>query len=310
MVFGSPFKYGFALRTSPIVCGFDALYTTILFLFDPLYLKSPKAAALRVSKRRFRDVPDNEEGSLQKLQENALFRVFIFLFGTLPQVIKLCALQGLVWTKVWGLMFFASFLTLELLVLHLGRKWQANSSDTASNKYEDLEDYVGMFVICMSLLFSFYFFTLAIFEIVGQYLGELRGPYFLGCSVLGLVSIVTMAWSKHEDAATVAALIMVPISIFAGASTSLSLPAISAVSILPASIVYLIVVGTAVLFFLVTTVATASHLVQVRPEFAKNVDFGLGTYFFLLNLSAALLYYAFKYDPKGTAKPSWTDQLG
>lgn len=32
--------------------------------------------------------------------------------------------------------------------------------------------------------------------------------------------------------------------------------------------------------------------------------------FALANLSSTLLYYAFKYSPKGTIKPSWSEMLG
>ena len=311
MVFGFPSKYGFALRSSPIVCGFEALYTVVIFVLNAFFLNNPKASALKIAKWRFRDTPGNEEGSLQKLQENTIFRIAIFLLGALPQIIKLCGLQGLLWTKVWGLMFLGSFLVLELLVLLLGRDWRANNSNVNTSNYEELEDYTGVSIVCASLTFSFYFFALAMFQIVEQYLGELRWPYFLGFLLLGIVYIVNVNSSKHEAPMVLAALVVAPLSMFGSISGPFLLPVQSAVGILPASVTYTIVVGASVLFALSLTILTTHRLIQhVRPEFAKFVDFGLGTYFFLLNLLAALLYYAFKYHPEGTVKPSWTDQLG
>lgn len=311
MVLGFPSKYGFALRSSPIVCGFEALYTVVKFVLNAFFLKNPKASALKIAKWRFRDTPGNEEGSLQKLQENTIFRMAIFLLGALPQIIKLCALQGLLWTKVWGLMFLGSFLVLELIVLLLGRDWRANNSNLNTSNYEELEDYTGVSIVCASLIFSFYFFALGMFQIVEQYLGELRWPYFLGFLLLGIVYIVNVSSSKHEALMTVAALVLAPLSMFASCNTAFLLPSLTAVSILPASVTYTILVGASVLFALSLTILTTHRLVQhVRPEFAKFIDFGLGTYFFSLNLLAALLYYAFKYHPEGTVKPSWTDQLG
>ena len=48
----------------------------------------------------------------------------------------------------------------------------------------------------------------------------------------------------------------------------------------------------------------------LQPATARYVDFGIATYFLLLNLLSALLYYALKYEPRGTSKPTWTDQFG
>lgn len=207
-------------------------------------------------------------------------------------------------------MFLGSFLVLELIVLLLGRDWRANNSNLNTSNYEELEDYTGVSIVCASLIFSFYFFALGMFQIVEQYLGELRWPYFLGL-LLGIVYIVNVSSSKHEALMTVAALVLAPLSMFASCNTAFLLPSLTAVSILPASVTYTILVGASVLFALSLTILTTHRLVQhVRPEFAKFIDFGLGTYFFSLNLLAALLYYAFKYHPEGTVKPSWTDQLG
>jgi cation transporter-like permease len=36
----------------------------------------------------------------------------------------------------------------------------------------------------------------------------------------------------------------------------------------------------------------------------------LALYFFALSLIAAVLYHRFGYDPEGTIKPAWTEQLG
>ena len=70
-------------------------------------------------------------------------------------------------------MFLGSFLVLELLVLLLGRDWPANNSNLNTSNYEEFEDYTGVSIVCASLIFSFYFFTLAMFQIVERYLGEL-----------------------------------------------------------------------------------------------------------------------------------------
>ena len=218
MVLGFPSKYGFALRSSPIVCDFEALYTFVKFVLNAFFLKNPKASALKIAKWRSRDTTGNEEDSLQKLQENTTFQIAIFLLGALPQIVKLCALQGLLWIKVWGFVFLGSFLVLELLVLLLGRDWRANNSNLNTSSYEELEDYTGVSIVCAGLIFSFYFFALGMFQIVEQYLGELRWPYFLGFLLLGIMYIVNVSSSKHEAPMAVAALVVAPLSMFASSN--------------------------------------------------------------------------------------------
>lgn len=94
IVFGFPSKYSFALRSSPILYGFEALYTVVMFVLNAFFLKNPKASALKIAKWRFRYTPGNEEGSLQKLQENTIFRIAIFLLGALPQIINSAVCKG------------------------------------------------------------------------------------------------------------------------------------------------------------------------------------------------------------------------
>lgn len=43
---------------------------------------------------------------------------------------------------------------------------------------------------------------------------------------------------------------------------------------------------------------------------SQEIEVGLGSFQVVLNLGTALLYYAFRYDPSGTYKPSWVNQLG
>lgn len=105
-----------------------------------------------------------------------------------------------------------------------------------TSKYEELENYTGVSIVCASLIFSFYFFALAMFQIVERYLDELRWPYFLGFLLLGIVYIVNVRSSKHEAPMAVAALVVPPLSMFATFSTTFLSPVLIAVGILPASV--------------------------------------------------------------------------
>lgn len=83
-----PSKYGFVLRSSPIIRVLDALRMVFRVIFDSISLTSPRAAVLNVAELRFRGMGDRaEEGSLTSLQRNTPFRLVSFAFGAVPQMI-------------------------------------------------------------------------------------------------------------------------------------------------------------------------------------------------------------------------------
>ncbi|KAF2787090.1 hypothetical protein K505DRAFT_343231 [Melanomma pulvis-pyrius CBS 109.77] len=57
------------------------------------------------------------------------------------------------------------------------------------------------------------------------------------------------------------------------------------------------------------SLAWASIITRGR-EAERRVEKALAWYFVLLNLVTTVLYYRFSYDPSGTVKPKWTEQLG
>lgn len=164
---------------------------------------------------------------------------------------------------------------------------------------------LGAFALLASLVFSFYFFAIAVQQIVEQDLHELLWPFFVGVAVMELLYIPSTRISNNR------VLKSIPFTLFATMSTTLFLQSVFRASILSIATVHFISISITVIVALCCTVVTIQRLVQQsQPRYAKNIDLGLGTIYVLLNMSAALLYYSIKYDPKGTTKPSWTDQLG
>lgn len=87
-----PSKHGFVLRSSPILCVLDTLYMVSRVTFDSI--------SLNVMELRFRDTGDRaEECSLASLQKNTPFQLIAFVFGVLPQVVKLYAVSGVLTTQ-------------------------------------------------------------------------------------------------------------------------------------------------------------------------------------------------------------------
>lgn len=52
------------------------------------------------------------------------------------------------------------------------------------------------------------------------------------------------------------------------------------------------------------------ELQHAANQFIGNQFPGLGKYFLLLHLAAAMMYYVFCYDQTNTYKPAWTEYLG
>lgn len=122
MTCGFPSKYGVFLRSSPIMCVIDAIEVLASFMYGVYRARSVRAAARQVTAYRFRDVEANSALSspLRSLEENPLVRFLVFVLGTLPQAIKLGAMQGIPLTKTTALMFLCSFAIIEIIVVVAG----------------------------------------------------------------------------------------------------------------------------------------------------------------------------------------------
>ncbi|KAF2189213.1 hypothetical protein K469DRAFT_683653 [Zopfia rhizophila CBS 207.26] len=85
------------LRSSPVVCGLDALAQLVRLAVYLLgrYSTYPTHAAVRVMHVRSRALKDRGPEGFQALENVAIVRWLLFAFGTLPQAIKLMALGEL-----------------------------------------------------------------------------------------------------------------------------------------------------------------------------------------------------------------------
>lgn len=115
------------LRCSPLICICDGLYVLANYIYLTLSMKSPRAAARLIACSRFSRLAreaNAKPSAFENLQENTLFRIFVFVATVMTQATKLWAVSGLFWTKIWACMFVGSFITLEIIVLQLGRGWR------------------------------------------------------------------------------------------------------------------------------------------------------------------------------------------
>ena len=134
MVCGFPSKHGFFLRSSPFICALDISYLLIQITIRGY--RTPRKILEDITKRRFRDVPSEDEGGLSSLQKNAPFRFALFFLGAFRSIIKLFAYQGIPWTQAFGAMYLGSFLIIEILVIPT-QKQLDRSSARRKEKVED-----------------------------------------------------------------------------------------------------------------------------------------------------------------------------
>lgn len=305
---GYPSRYAYLWKISPIVCFFDAVYLSIDFVFNALEKGSLCRAAQHIRQKRFYDVePASERNSLGKLQENVAFRTGAFLFGVIPQTVKLYSMRGIPWTQVWGSMFLGSFLMTEAILILLRKYSSPVPSDPGPDKKECI---IGVLTVNASFTLSAWalIYSLSwsadetramngrISLIIG---GACAVSVHLGCFILStrrfaqallfISSFVAFAtvivlWHRIHD-------LLRPVQVIIGMAHTLIIQAAIWAS-LPA----------------------LPGLNRPSPDSlideARQSQLGFGLYFLLLHSLSAISFNAFGYSTAGTYKPSWSNQLG
>ncbi|KAM3086578.1 hypothetical protein ACMFMG_000707 [Clarireedia jacksonii] len=115
--------------SSPLVCFADALSVLIGVPWTHYALQVPwnKAARLHILQRHGREGPEKRISATEQVEyadQHGLSRCILFICGTLPATIKLCAFSGIPWTQTWGLMFVCSSIVFE--GLDILSKWAAS----------------------------------------------------------------------------------------------------------------------------------------------------------------------------------------
>ncbi|KAL5317714.1 hypothetical protein ACEPPN_014812 [Leptodophora sp. 'Broadleaf-Isolate-01'] len=138
-----------------------------------ILLRSPLKAANLTTEFRFQDVENNRPGGLSDLKTDTPFRIMLFLFGALPQLIKLFSMTGLPWTQVAGGAYIASFSIIELLNLlawiarppppppppQQQQQWHQQQQPHIPRGTTAPEEFIGLLSITHSILLAFYIFT-------------------------------------------------------------------------------------------------------------------------------------------------------
>ncbi|KAF7506387.1 hypothetical protein GJ744_011853 [Endocarpon pusillum] len=316
---GLPAKYGFALRSNPLLCASDALTVLTSTLYWSIQLRSLLGGARKVARRRFEE-PEDEEGpprresgrsssSLQELQRNKIFRTCVFVFGALPQTVKLYAMSGIFWTKVLGSMFVGSFVILEVIVGYLAGGLEDLPRDETANTDGGRIRPFELLAQAACLTFSFYYLGLGLYEAVENITGP---PSLLNLTIYGvfvtLANLCTMAAVKRRGLVQSWALYgsigvaLVCMSSFRTYSVLVPLdtylrPELDGSVIY--KVLYFLTISASVHWALVATIQgyRELHLFQLTRR-VHYIDISLGIFFICVNLASALTFYAYKFNPR------------
>lgn len=320
MVCAAPTEIAPLLRSCPTVCIFDALLVFGRLVYHWIKEKSLTSAFGRLVIERFLDTP--EEAKAPSWNE-LLLRWFLSLTAILLSI-KLYALDGLVWTKVWAAMYLISFATVELLIL-VPRRW-VPTKDLASRRRgvrrfgATSMPYVG---VAVGSAFCLYYLIHATKDIAfAHWSRDLSSGNATGLvlGVSGAVAFTPPAIYSYRKChhfeevlpafAYLSAVLVLPWFYYLAFSSPLLGSDTLTPTLWNVAVALMVAVwATLGLKFAATTFRFVVH--DGRPtELSRPIEVGLGWYFLFLNLVTALLSYAYSYDSRGTYKPVWTEYLG
>jgi hypothetical protein len=330
-----PSKYGAALRSSPIICGINTLFILKEWIFLIIPAGSPLKAAKLWAEFRFQDIDEGREieGSFSNLQKNTFFRIAIFVVGALPQIVKLYAMQGLLWTQLASAAYLASFVAIELLTF-LASFDAATREPRAPRRPTDNEYAFGYLTITYSVLFAFYLYALGFVAATKPYVDKLSWWHFphiyislLVISIYVLVTMIAIYRRSRPEFALLLCMIswMLMMPIVMGASSGMGSASYGITSFIPSKddvTKYLPKIGEGRIWVTIAAAISAHFALGLAFMTGKAIvetfkggrkkllDLGSQSLFVILHVVASILYFKFDYDPMETNKPGWTDVLG
>lgn len=230
-------------------------------------------------------------------------------------------MSGIFWTKVLGSMFVGSFAILEMITGYLAGGLKDLPRDETANTDDGRIRQFDLSAQAASLTFSFYYLGLGLYKAVENITGP---PSLLNLAIYGvfvtLANLCTMAavnrrglvqsWALYGSIgiALVCMSSFRTYSVLAPPNTYLR-PELDGSVIY--GLLYFVTISASVHWALVATIQGywELHLLQLTRR-VHYIDVSLGMFFICVNLASALTFYAYKFDPCGTFKPSWTEYLG
>ena len=295
---------------------------------------------------RYRSRRDPNRAMQQPRIEQTWFRVLVFVFGALTQTIKLLAFHGVPWTQVWGMAYLTAFLTIELITIVAEPNTEDRQSQLGVGDPESraplstslVESYSGatfatqvwhwlwiVMAICMahSSVSQPAQSTDAVSEGTKLYsilwILPLGSPIAILCLLITSGLTFNIRYYVFSPSGYLACGLGLG-AMFYGATygqlfnmgqlrTNTSIPLVDSLAILLMAIPSMLLCsyGHWKNFHLIKRKMHSDQQGDSRQHW--NLSYRLA-YFSLVNCVSLILYYCLLYDPTGTVKPSWTENLG
>jgi hypothetical protein len=326
-------RYRIYMRSSPLICIADAISIPLNLLILKLRLKLPWSACLTtLIHSRFGAEKEGEAWKAWKF--TTPLRWFFFILGPLGPGIKMLSMDGIPWSKTWGLMFLVSFSVTELLVV---LAWKINSLEglgrTAASQTLDDNGVVLFFaalgiqvlvsIDCTFRLLSFPMPSL-LSNPVARVSVILWETLCLSNAVSGIIWVTTVTWGDYWEIhlgdllIRLGLLFVAVFAIFAAGVCSSYKSAIVDTLILYIIVAFVFLVSWSLAWLSSRASADVVKVLCITKEVTyrrrTSGDFdrkgALLLIFFLLSLVLCISWYAFRYDPTGTFNPPWTSVFG
>lgn len=317
-VCGFPSSFGFALRSSPTVCALDALHVVGQFLHQTITTRSPRVAARKVADLRFYERPNaTGAGSFAAVKMNICFRLFVFVVALL-QAVKVFGSTGIPWTQLWAATYLGSFVVVQLLDLASGINCSAPRPQieaVADNRIQEREiclAFGSVYLTAMHCAFCFYAALITDFayipiKIALVIAGVLTSWVLILNLLLQLLEVLPGS-NVHGTSFEVIRYMYVCLS-----SLMLGLVIHLHTKIYLMSLPLGLEVPNVVCELYVVFISLILQLFEFFQDWSfdrwgiHHVGFSID--FIILHLLTGLLYYALRYQPDGTYKPAWVDNL-
>ena len=305
----------FPARSSPLVCAADAL-EVLLRLIGYMYVgASAPAAARRVVQKRIWQPPRNiavataADPPLMLGDQHPRAHIVLFVFGVLPQAIKLFGMCGIPWTQAYGGLYLSSYLVIAGVGALARRAERDTDADTSWPRAALVErtikvwNFASFGIVAVVQAGAWVWCMRALLLPVWDMEAKARVLYFIWSTLASLMFGMILAMPFALACLSVLATFVIP--------TTLGKIACFAVSAsLVGLCIYVSPHFTDILFqenylsFSVYVLLAAFFAAKVVPHHCLMIFFGL------LNLVLSILYYRFRYDSTGTVKPLWVGKLG
>jgi len=317
----------------------DALEILIEFAVHLIQGRGPSEAGLRINWRRVRYRLGSNIQTIEDIPAEKHPKTFaILLIGTVLQAIKLFAVQGIFWTKVWAGVYLASYLLVAASMYLPPRDWRNKrplgySPGETRPKVDKSLDILSNFLFILALVIHYAICCWAVYQLflllkifvtklpsesfgynVLVYFPVIIGPgIFMGVLNFRLDQSVVRGFRKLLDSLLLKAYVLkILISIMLLISFQFvflpAFPSIIGVLIFGGGILLLCFI---ILILMIQVLSLLfekfSFLRQYKPELNMH---SLLIIFASSNFLVLFLYYHSVYNSSGTVKPTWVGNLG